>query len=507
MAGKIYRFGKRLEQGLDDMVGLIPVEQLHMQIAPGFVGETLKELASQAKAECGGHILSFFSLTDRFVGQITQSPPNQERPAAEIDHAPCQAFIHRHVGLAGEGVPRVEARAVATDALFVAQRLEEGLAEGDAAILDRVVRVHRQITAASERQIHDRVPGEEHQHVVEECNSRADRRMALAVHVQFQTDRGFSRFSVDPGLSLNHRGPKLSRARGCGKVPSSRGVHVASPKGSAIRAGAKPSLPAIEARAAARFYNFPLAPGQARVYRYKKLFMKAVAFLLTTAVGLLAHSAFGESPRGSLLELHSCELYAGGCIVSSESPQGGRYLVRAWNFSGGSYAGTDFAGLRLAALQVSADNLAAAGAAPGQAIVYLPDTATTAQREALLAWFKSQQPGLESLQTRVVPLRFASDAQGYNFSAGYFINVQTSSFNTCDASACGEALWYTPKTTTTVFTVALDRSSQVTEPWLQLKWTDAGKRSVFLAKFGDQNPVKDVFLISGDLCGAAEKLF
>ncbi|HVV71875.1 MAG TPA: hypothetical protein VHI52_10310, partial [Verrucomicrobiae bacterium] len=55
---------------------------------------------------------------------------------------------------------------------------------------------------------------------------------------------------------------------------------------------------------------------------------------LAIALGSTLHAA--TVPRGTLIELHSCELYAGGCIVSSESTLGGRYMLRAWNFSGGT---------------------------------------------------------------------------------------------------------------------------------------------------------------------------
>ncbi len=56
----------------------------------------------------------------------------------------------------------------------------------------------------------------------------------------------------------------------------------------------------------------------------------AIAFFLT-GTSLRA----GENPHGDLLELHSCQLYIGGCIASSESPQDGKYLLRVWNFTGG----------------------------------------------------------------------------------------------------------------------------------------------------------------------------
>src|SRR5215472_12399572 len=120
--------------------------------------------------------------------------------------------------------------------------------------------------------------------------------------------------------------------------------------------------------------------------------MKFLAILLSSISCLLCrHSLAATLPHGSVLELHSCELYAGGCIVSSEATMGGRHMLRAWNFTGGSFEGVDLNGLQLAVLQSSSDNLAAAKTDPGDAVVYLPKAATDAQRQALLAWFKSSQ--------------------------------------------------------------------------------------------------------------------
>src|SRR5215471_5968028 len=66
--------------------------------------------------------------------------------------------------------------------------------------------------------------------------------------------------------------------------------------------------------------------------------MKSLAFLLTALACFFCRQTLAASqPRGSMLELHSCELYAGGCVVSSEATQGGRYMLRAWHFSDGSF--------------------------------------------------------------------------------------------------------------------------------------------------------------------------
>jgi hypothetical protein len=236
--------------------------------------------------------------------------------------------------------------------------------------------------------------------------------------------------------------------------------------------------------------------------------MKKVALLLSGCAFLLGTTAFAsDAPRGRLLELHSCELYAGGCIVSSQATLGGRYMLRAWDFSGGKFAGTELRGLQLAVLQSSSENLAQPDSAPGQAVAYLPASATAAQRHALLAWLKASEPALKLVDTRVVPLQFSSRNSDYAFSAGNFVSVKAAPLETCQTGSCGEALWYSPRTTTSLFTVAVDRSSKVTEPLLKLKWEDAGQKSVFLARFGEEMPGKDLYVSTSELCGPAGKLF
>src|SRR5271154_6283652 len=118
----------------------------------------------------------------------------------------------------------------------------------------------------------------------------------------------------------------------------------------------------------------------------------AVAFFLT-GTSLRA----GENLHGDLLELHSCQLYIGGCIASSESPQDGRYLLRVWNFTGGSYERTPLRGLQVALLETSDDNLAFRETNPTAAMAYLPQSATSAQTTALISWLKSTNPELTRL--------------------------------------------------------------------------------------------------------------
>jgi len=238
--------------------------------------------------------------------------------------------------------------------------------------------------------------------------------------------------------------------------------------------------------------------------------MKTLSLLFTGILGLAATTAFAaEAPRGSLLELHSCEVYAGPCVVSSQSPQEGRYMARAWDFTGGNFNGADFSGLQLAVLQSSADNLAEANSKSGDAVVYLPQNATQSQRDALLAWLKSSQTDFHpaKLETRVVPLQFTKSTTGYVFTAGKYLQVQTAPLTQCDMGNCGEMLWYQPRAQTSLFTVVVNNGSQVSEPLLKLRWIANGSRDIFLARFGQTVPAKDLYVSLSELCGPTQSLF
>ena len=227
-------------------------------------------------------------------------------------------------------------------------------------------------------------------------------------------------------------------------------------------------------------------------------------------MGLAATNVWaGHAPQGHLIELHSCEVYAGGCVVSSEATQSGHYMVQVWDVTSGAWHGVDLSGLRVALLELSPENLAVATTPAAQAVVYLPETAHREQRTALVAWLKSREPELQraELQSRTVPISFRSTAGEVAFRAGQFIQLQVASAGPCENRVCGEDLWYAPRVPTLAFTVGENAGSQVNEPFLQLKWDDHGKRSVFLARFGGSDVAKNLFVQSCDWCSPTGPLF
>ena len=236
---------------------------------------------------------------------------------------------------------------------------------------------------------------------------------------------------------------------------------------------------------------------------------KLILLCLGLLTAPLLDAAAATAPRGRLLELHSCRVYAGGCLVSSEATLGGRYLLRVWDFTAGSYAGVDFAGLKVALLQTASENLAENSAQPTDAVIYLPEAASANQRASLLAWLKSNQPDLnrQTLHTRAAPMQFTREGMTARFTAGEAIAVEIASLESCQMGGCGEQLWYRPRTASAFFTVGVNTRSQIHEPLLKLRWEDGGKPTIFLARFGEPTLAKNLYVSTADFCGTGGALF
>jgi hypothetical protein len=231
-----------------------------------------------------------------------------------------------------------------------------------------------------------------------------------------------------------------------------------------------------------------------------------LAFIVTFLLGTFGLRA-EQAPRGELLELHSCQVYIGGCIASAEATQDGRYLLRVWSFSTGAHNGVALDGVQAGLLETGAQNLADNKALPSAAVVYLPQSATPAQSAALLDWLKTSNPELSNIriQTRVLPMHFDRADDGVvTFTAGNSLRVQVRPFQSCGLASCGEALWYTPRSPLSSYTVEVTNESVVREPLLALTWIDHGKNNVFHGRFGEPR-AQTPFTLPAMACVAADQ--
>jgi hypothetical protein len=208
--------------------------------------------------------------------------------------------------------------------------------------------------------------------------------------------------------------------------------------------------------------------------------------------------ACAGEPRGQVAELHSCELYAGGCIVSAEATMGGRYVLRAWHFESGQFAGVDLAGLSLALLETGSDNLADRRINADRAIAYVPQSATPAQRQALAAFAQAGTAAqLAPSDIHAVPVAMTIAGDNIKVELGRGIAFSGTGAPACGLASCGEMLWYEPRSAMSSFTVDQLTRSSIVEAALALRWQDHGRRTLFLGRFGDP----EVTNPSG-LCGA-----
>lgn len=159
------------------MMRVVAAQVIDVQRHEGMIDETLEKLMGQIDVEFADPGAAEFDIEGK------------PRPAGEIDHDTRQRLVQRHVGMT-----------VAADALLVADGLGQRLAEGNADILDRMMRVDMQVAFRLDLQIHHAVARDLVQHVVEEGHAGSQLGLACAVEVEANRDLGFERISGDFGL-------------------------------------------------------------------------------------------------------------------------------------------------------------------------------------------------------------------------------------------------------------------------------------------------------------------
>ncbi len=214
-----------------------------------------------------------------------------------------------------------------------------------------------------------------------------------------------------------------------------------------------------------------------------------IAALITSGCALSLTASEGI-PGGKVLELHDCELIAGGCIASSESTLGGRSLLRVWNFEKGVHAGQDFTGLKVALLQVAKANLSFPATLPTGSVIYLPPESSQEQRMALVDWLKTIHPKISAgtVEEKISPIEISGAGETVSLKIGQSIALETQSLVAAGPEHCAGMLWHSPRSPMNSFNVLLNRKSMVREKGLKLAWNSHLAKSVFMGSFGKEFP-------------------
>ena len=138
---------------------------------------------------------------------------------------------------------------------------------------------------------------------------------------------------------------------------------------------------------------------------------------LAASLILLAAPAFAGSVRGEYVEARTAEVFAGGCVMSSQAETMGKTAVLAWHVTQGVYDGQKLDGLSVVAAVAGDRNLGIreiGGEAPSyvRAVVYVDQRATPAERRALVKMAGELSRGLisEIVEVKAAPVTFDSSA-------------------------------------------------------------------------------------------------
>ena len=191
---------------------------------------------------------------------------------------------------------------------------------------------------------------------------------------------------------------------------------------------------------------------------------------------------------GDYVEARTAEVFAGGCIMSSEAETIGRQAVLAWRIRNGEFDNVALEGLSVMAAVSGDRNLGIreiGGTAPAwvRASIIVDDRATPSQRDALVGFVKAASGALidEVVEVRLAPIRFdASPHQVEVSGAGARLAVQRHMHH--DPS-CGAMQWFHPFTAGADAALGFTDVNSFSGNALGTKWSHPNKRSGFVGTF------------------------
>ena len=215
--------------------------------------------------------------------------------------------------------------------------------------------------------------------------------------------------------------------------------------------------------------------------------MKRILF--AASLVLLAAPAFAASPlRGEYVEARTAEVFAGGCVMSSQAETMGKTAVLAWHVTEGVYDGQKLDGLSVVAAVAGDRNLGIreiGGEAPSyvRAVIYVDQRATPAARRALVKMADELSRGLisEIVEVKTAPVTFDSSDHAVQVSAGD-ASLSVTKHMHHDPS-CGATKWFTPFTRIESPTMGITEALSYSGRELDTRWSDPHKRSSFYGAF------------------------
>jgi hypothetical protein len=210
---------------------------------------------------------------------------------------------------------------------------------------------------------------------------------------------------------------------------------------------------------------------------------------LTAAFVLASAPAFAAGPVvGEYVEARTAEVFAGGCIMSSQAETMGREAVLAWHVTSGAYDGEELGGLSVVAAVSGDRNLGIreiGGEAPSsvRGVVFVDQQATPAQQRALVRLAQTMSRGLitDLVDVKPVAVDYTSTPMNIAVTAGDAkLAVQRHNHHT---AGCGAMKWFTPFSAIDDATIGVADQHQYEGRALGIRWSDPNRKSAFSGTF------------------------
>jgi len=193
--------------------------------------------------------------------------------------------------------------------------------------------------------------------------------------------------------------------------------------------------------------------------------------------------------RGQYVEARTCDVFAGSCFANADTGLIGKNAVLAWKVESGTVDGVKVDGLGVAAVVVARETLGLKQSAPGQALIYVDDRATSGQRDALVAYAKAQARQVigDVLDVRMTKFDLTicnCDGEGCATLKAGDVKVTTRCIDVDHDKACGnETTLYPPLAKGVSAKAAMATEHRFTGKGLDETWNDRGRRGAFVGSF------------------------
>jgi hypothetical protein len=235
---------------------------------------------------------------------------------------------------------------------------------------------------------------------------------------------------------------------------------------------------------------------KASIIQSKRIILILALSALVSAVpaGAKPKTAAPQAPQitGQYIEARTADIWTGPCIANSEMNLTGKQAMMAWHIDHGTWANVSLDGLNVVAVVRSNNTLGDpdTNPLPARAVMIVDQSASVAQRSALVSFAQSQASGLldDVVAIEAMPIAFQTNVGGNHMAAtlvaGNMLRVTTRGIGSSDELCHNEEVYYPPLAANLLHSMpAVATTASYQGGHLGATWNESERRGVFLASF------------------------